>query len=620
MKDQKMNEIIDKITIHINDLINLGKTLSIENNITNLESEGHAYIKSECSEGAYWRGADMQVVKCLPGSKFIDFTDAIIQYNYSVDEPCPSRYPELMTGLINRIQDKAYYLDSINKYEFYGKIAECAQTLELDNNSLDKQTICRGIIFNQLRLLNEWRNELSQEDEAPNLLDMGWKVYFGYGRNANQEAMLSEDRCPNAKYIGPAILEDFKFIIDQKGYASIIQSLDSNVYGVLWAVSPEDFERLDLREGLNIGSYRKENIHVTPCLLPFDEKLDVIIYISNRPQGKVPALGYIETIRNGLILAGFSKDQISYLNEFIEPNITDNQKIRTENNSIIKNPFLPNDESLPFFAYGLFKSDQIAHERINSYVKKVEAITLEGCFLAERDGIPLLGSSEQIKVAPSDFKINVTQVYGEVITFNENDSRKAYQSISELEPSNIYSWSTVKINKNKVNLLVGKKIFKGSQALDNDRWNMAHHDPFIGDLETMINRLMQDEDRYNNVIEVQAAYIMIWTGIERLITLKYSMKKRTEEDILRHLSNNSEIMNIFSENYQKPNCFRDIYSSTKPKDKVSFISGDTIKCIKYLRQIRHNVVHRGKGGFADSNLTQVALGLAHQIFKALYKY
>jgi hypothetical protein len=113
---------------------------------------------------------------------------------------------------------------------------------------------------------------------------------------------------------------------------------------------------------------------------------------------------------------------------------------------------------------------------------------------------------------------------------------------------------------------------------------------------------------------------MIWTGIERLITLKYSMKKRTEEDILRHLSNNSEIMNIFSENYQKPNCFRDIYSSTKPKDKVSFISGDTIKCIKYLRQIRHNVVHRGKGGFADSNLTQVALGLAHQIFKALYKY
>ena len=92
-----MNEINDKITIHINDLINLGKTLSIENNITILENEGHAYIKSECSDGAYWRGADMQVVKCLPGSKATDFTDAIIKYNYSVDEPCPSRFPELMT-------------------------------------------------------------------------------------------------------------------------------------------------------------------------------------------------------------------------------------------------------------------------------------------------------------------------------------------------------------------------------------------------------------------------------------------------------------------------------------------------------------------------------------------
>ena len=614
-----MSEIIDKITNHINELITLGKIISTDKSIAALEHEGLAYIRSELSLGQYWRGADIQVVKCLSGSNYTNFTDAIIQHNYSADEPCPSRFPELMTGLINRIQEKAFYLDAANKYEFYGKIAESAQTLEINNIILDKQTICRGIIFNQIRLLNEWRNELSQENDSQNLLEMGWKIYFGYGRNANQEIMLSDNRCPDAKFIGPAYLEDFKFIIDQSGYASVNKNLGSKVYGILWAVSPEDFERLDLREGLNMGSYRKENICVISCLRPFDEKLDAVIYISNRPQGKIPASGYIDEIRKGLISTGIGHDQISYLDEFFDENSANNHLL-IENKPLIKKAFLPNDTSLPFFAYGLFKSDQIAHERIRLFVKKVDAKTLAGCFLAERDGIPLLGSAEQAKNAPSDFKINISQVRGEVITFNRADALKAYQSISALEPSNVYSWSTIEINNNKVNILVGKRIFKGSQAIDNESWSMLYHDPFIGDLEAMIERLIKDEDRYHNVIELQAAYIMIWTGIERLITLRYSMKKRTEDDILRHLSNTSGIANIFNKNCYKPNSFRDLYSSTKPKDKVSFVPEDTTRCIKYLRQIRHNVVHRGKGGFVDANLTQVALNFAHQIFKVLYKY
>ena len=312
----KMDEITNQISSHITDLIVLGKILSITENITELESEGSAFIQSEWSGGNYWRGADMQVVKCSSGSSPTDFTDELIQYDHSADEPCPSRFPGLMTGLINRVQKKAYYLDAFNKYEFYGKIADSAQRLELNNQDLDKQTICRKIIFNQLQLLSAWRNELSQKEDSPSLLDKGWKIYFGYGRNANRDAMLGANRCPNAKYIGPAILENFKFIIDQKGYASIEESPGSVVYGVLWAVSPEDFDRLDLREGLRIGSYRKESIHVTSCLRPFEEKLEVVAYISNRPRGTAPAPGYIEEIKTGMISAGMSKDQVAYLYDF----------------------------------------------------------------------------------------------------------------------------------------------------------------------------------------------------------------------------------------------------------------------------------------------------------------
>ena len=112
----KIDEITNQISNHINELIILSKTLSFDENIVDMENEASAWMESEWSEGNYWRGADMQVVKCSPGSSSIDFTDELIQYDLSADEPCPSRFPVLMTGLINRVQKKAYYLGSVDNH------------------------------------------------------------------------------------------------------------------------------------------------------------------------------------------------------------------------------------------------------------------------------------------------------------------------------------------------------------------------------------------------------------------------------------------------------------------------------------------------------------------------
>ena len=312
-----MNQIVSQISNHINDLVILGKTLSIDTNIEEMEKEAYIWMKDEFS-GNFWRGADMQVVNCIPGSQYTDWENALIHYNYSAEEPCPSRFPILMTGLIKRMQKKAEYLDAYNKYEFYYTIAKNAQALELNNEHLDKQTICREIVFKQLRLLASWRNEQSQQIDTPSLLDQGWKIYFGYGRNANQEAMLSTNRCPDAQLLGPASLENHKFIIDEAGYASVEYESGSTVFGILWAVSPVDFNRLDLREGLRIGSYRKDAVTVTPLMRPFDGEIEAVAYISNRPEAHVPKEGYIEEIIDGMISGGVSRDQIAYLYEFLE--------------------------------------------------------------------------------------------------------------------------------------------------------------------------------------------------------------------------------------------------------------------------------------------------------------
>jgi hypothetical protein len=150
-KNEKINQIFD----HIKKLINLSKKLSLIENIEKLEEKSLKWINRDFGR-KYWRGGDIQVVKCFPDSSYEEFAKSVTKAHYSRDEPCPSRYPELMTGLINEIQKDAYYLDATNKYEFYGKIAESAQILELNNLNLEKQLICKEIILNQIRFILSW--------------------------------------------------------------------------------------------------------------------------------------------------------------------------------------------------------------------------------------------------------------------------------------------------------------------------------------------------------------------------------------------------------------------------------------------------------------------------------
>ena len=612
-----MDSMIQEFSEHISDLVSLGKSLSLNENVIDLEKKGFDFSK-DFAEGYYWRGADIQVVRCSPGDTKEKFLKSVVDVGYSIDDPCPSRYPELMSALINRIAEKADYLDGGNKYAFFDEIAKHACQIELNNFDLEKQTVCREIIFNQLRLVSSWRNNVIEENSQPTLVDLGWKVYFGYGRNANQEAMLSSRRCPDAQFMGPATLDDFEFTIDSKGYASVKKCVGKVVFGVLWAVSPEDFKRLDLREGVRKDIYRKENLYVNSLANPFLEKFEVVVYISNRPRGDKPQEGYIQEIIDGLSLAGISNDQIGYLNQFVEPKAAITKVSSISKTIIEEQKFLPRDISLPFFAYGLFNSSQIGYKRIEEYVDLAEPERVQECFLVERDGVPLMGFKSQLKEAPSGFLPNYMTVSGEKISFKPGTSAQAYNAIADLEPKHIYTWATIKIQEKMFNVLGGKKIFKGSQILGNESWDMLAHDPFIGELEDMIDNLLNDDQRRYKVIELQAAYIMVWTGIERLVTFSHSFKENSEKEIVGFLCRHPQIAKIFKDQKSKPDVFRDLYITSKPDKRIVFDLNSVDKCIQYLRQIRHNVVHRGKGGFADSELTEKALYLARQIFLFLY--
>jgi gamma-glutamylcyclotransferase len=94
-------------------------------------------------------------------------------------------------------------------------------------------------------------------------------VYFGYGSNLWLHQM--HIRCPTSQYLGVARLNGFKWIINDRGYANVVETTDNTkpkksdfddvVFGLVYTLEPDDEARLDKNEGVPVA-YTKENL---PC-------------------------------------------------------------------------------------------------------------------------------------------------------------------------------------------------------------------------------------------------------------------------------------------------------------------------------------------------------------------
>ena len=79
------------------------------------------------------------------------------------------------------------------------------------------------------------------------------KYYFSYGSNLNYTQM--KRRCPTAKIVGIAILKNWRLSFVgrsktwQGGVATIEKRKFSKAYGVVYKITNEDLENLDIYEG-----------------------------------------------------------------------------------------------------------------------------------------------------------------------------------------------------------------------------------------------------------------------------------------------------------------------------------------------------------------------------------
>lgn len=264
---------------------------------------------------------------------------------------------------------------------------------------------------------------------------------------------------------------------------------------------------------------------------------------------------------------------------------------------------LPEDVDIPFFAYGLFKPGELCYYRIEELVKIHQKSEVSGS-LMERDGVPLLKLGE-----------NCSKIRGELITFHPEKCKDAYERIMDIEPKRIYKWEKTIVEGQEVNVLVGRRINRGSTPLEHVYEWSGMDDPYFSvaleEVEAILNENSGFKWNYKHLFRLQMAYMLLWTAIERYASLRYGFGLKPEEKQLKIAEETifKESLNKHVENK------RTVFDTRDPRKKQTLNPEDPVSSINYYYQVRSNAVHRGKVVVRDFTIIKSSLIELLTIFK-----
>lgn len=115
--------------------------------------------------------------------------------------------------------------------------------------------------------------------------------------------------CSEARMTGTAVLEGYRFLINRRGWATVVSDPERRVHGVLWQVGQECVRSLDEFEGIEEGLYRREQASVCAA----GATILAEIYIADDSTPGMPSRGYLDAIIDAARAARFSDRYISEL-------------------------------------------------------------------------------------------------------------------------------------------------------------------------------------------------------------------------------------------------------------------------------------------------------------------
>lgn len=90
-------------------------------------------------------------------------------------------------------------------------------------------------------------------------------------------------RCPENKLIGLAILRGWKWLINSRRYANVVESPEDLVYGLVYELSPSDEASLDRWENVPLA-YTKEmmEIELQPAVSGEESLVQGLVYVDRK--------------------------------------------------------------------------------------------------------------------------------------------------------------------------------------------------------------------------------------------------------------------------------------------------------------------------------------------------
>jgi len=94
-------------------------------------------------------------------------------------------------------------------------------------------------------------------------------------------------RCPESKLVGLAVLQGWKWFINTRRYANVVESPEDLVYGLVYELSPSDEASLDRSEGVPLA-YTKEvmEVELQPGVSGEESLVQGLVYVDRRRVGE----------------------------------------------------------------------------------------------------------------------------------------------------------------------------------------------------------------------------------------------------------------------------------------------------------------------------------------------
>lgn len=136
------------------------------------------------------------------------------------------------------------------------------------------------------------------------------RYYLAYGSNLNVEQMRF--RCPTARVIGTAVIEDYELLFKGSGtgsYLTIEPKQGASVPVGVWEVEERDEASLDRYEGYPSFYYKKDlKVKVTEFNTGRECIMDTFVYIMHEDRSiGMPTRMYMRTCLDGYKAFGFDE-------------------------------------------------------------------------------------------------------------------------------------------------------------------------------------------------------------------------------------------------------------------------------------------------------------------------